>query len=107
MALKLRTAVAAIALLIAISAGGAALAQKPGGILKMYSPDSPASMSVLEEVTVYSRRPMMGVQQPRHVRPACEAEQPGVDRARSGNRLVMERRRDRVDLSTATRRQMA
>jgi peptide/nickel transport system substrate-binding protein len=61
MALKLRTAVAAIALLIAISAGGAALAQKPGGILKMYSPDSPASMSVLEEVTVYSRGPMMGV----------------------------------------------
>ena len=27
------------------------LAQKPGGILRMYSPDSPASMSILEEAT--------------------------------------------------------
>ena len=38
-----------------------ALAQKPGGILKMYTVDSPASMSILEEATVFAERPMMGV----------------------------------------------
>ena len=52
---------AASALLITILGGGAALAQKPGGILKMYNPDSPASMSIHEEITVYSEGPMMGV----------------------------------------------
>ena len=43
-----------------VMAGGA-VAQKPGGILKMYSPDSPASMSILEESTLYAQSPMMGV----------------------------------------------
>ena len=38
-----------------------ALAQKSGGILKMYDPDSPASMSIHEEATYVSERPMMGV----------------------------------------------
>ncbi len=38
-----------------------ALAQKPGGILRMSTPDSPASMSVHEEATVFAQRPMMGV----------------------------------------------
>ena len=38
-----------------------ALAQKPGCILKMYDPDSPASMSIHEEATIVSERPMMGV----------------------------------------------
>jgi len=37
------------------------LAQKQGGILKMYSPDSPASMSIHEEATVFAEGPMMGV----------------------------------------------
>src|SRR5260370_2569944 len=59
MMLNLRTA-AVGALLIAISAGGA-FAQKPGGTLKMYTVDSPASMSVVEEATVFAERPMMGV----------------------------------------------
>ena len=36
-------------------------AQKRGGILKMYTPDSPASMSIHEEATVFSQSPMMGV----------------------------------------------
>jgi peptide/nickel transport system substrate-binding protein len=36
-------------------------AQKRGGILKMYTPDSPASMSIHEEATVFSQGPMMGV----------------------------------------------
>src|SRR6516225_1386088 len=52
---------AAGSLLLALSAADAALAQKPGGILKMYDPDSPASMSIHEEGTIVSERPMMGV----------------------------------------------
>src|SRR5271168_5077844 len=58
---NLRTAAAAIALLIAITTGSAAFAQKSGGILRMYTPDSPASMSILEEGTVFAQGPMMGV----------------------------------------------
>src|SRR6516162_7015744 len=54
-----RTAVAG-ALAVVLSSGTAA-AQKPGGILKMYSLDSPASMSIHEEITVYAEGPMMGV----------------------------------------------
>jgi peptide/nickel transport system substrate-binding protein len=38
-----------------------ASAQKTGGILKMYTLDSPASMSIHEEATVFSQGPMMGV----------------------------------------------
>ena len=38
-----------------------ALAQKSGGILKMYSPDSPASVSIHEEADGISERVMMGV----------------------------------------------
>jgi len=49
------------AVLLAAATGGAAWAQKPGGILKMYSPDSPASMSIHEEATVFAEGPMMGV----------------------------------------------
>jgi hypothetical protein len=56
----LRAAIAASALLVAMT-GGTALAQKQGGILKMYTPDSPASMSILEEGTVFAQGPMMGV----------------------------------------------
>jgi peptide/nickel transport system substrate-binding protein len=47
-------------LLVAVAAGPA-LAQKPGGVLKMYSPDSPASMSILEEATFVAEGPMMGM----------------------------------------------
>src|ERR1700751_2979154 len=46
--------------LLAATAGAPASAQKPGGILKMYSPDSPASMSIHEEATVFAEGPMMG-----------------------------------------------
>jgi peptide/nickel transport system substrate-binding protein len=38
-----------------------ALAQKSGGILKMYFFDSPASMSIHEEATIAGQGPMMGV----------------------------------------------
>ena len=51
----------ATSLLVALFAAGPALAQKQGGILKMYDPDSPASMSIHEEATIVSERPMMGV----------------------------------------------
>ena len=48
-------------LLVAMFAGRAGLRPKTGGILKMYSPDSPASMSIHEEATVFAEGPMMGV----------------------------------------------
>ena len=47
--------------LVAISAAGAASAQKRGGVLKTYDPDSPGGMSIQEEATVFARGPMMGV----------------------------------------------
>lgn len=61
MAFNLRAAAAAIALLIALSASGTAFAQKRGGLLKMYSLDSPPSLSILEEATPWGQGPMMGV----------------------------------------------
>src|SRR5262249_7388941 len=39
----------------------AALAQKHGGVLQAYTVDSPASMSIHEEFTVFAERPMQGV----------------------------------------------
>ena len=49
------------AVLIAIAAGGPALAQKQGGILRLSHFDSPASMSILEESTRAALQPMMHV----------------------------------------------
>src|SRR6516162_8170573 len=51
---------AAVALAVAAVAMPA-LAQKSGGILKMYNLDSPASMSIYEEANVAAEGPMMGV----------------------------------------------
>src|SRR6516164_8960340 len=56
----LRAFAMAAPLFVAMPAG-AAFAQKPGGVLKMYSPDSPASMSIHEEATFVAEGPMMGV----------------------------------------------
>jgi peptide/nickel transport system substrate-binding protein len=61
MILKLRVALAAIMLLIAMSAVPPALAQKQGGTLRGGHFDSPASMSMLEESTLAVNRPVMGV----------------------------------------------
>jgi peptide/nickel transport system substrate-binding protein len=47
-------------LLVAVAAEPAS-AQKAGGILKMFSPDSPASMSIHEEATFVAEGPMMSV----------------------------------------------
>ena len=50
------------AVVVAATLGTApAWAQKPGGVLKLYTLDSPASMSILEETTVFAQRPVMGV----------------------------------------------
>src|SRR5436309_15916068 len=38
-----------------------AAAQKQGGILRLHTLDSPASMSIHEEATVYAERPVMAV----------------------------------------------
>ena len=88
---NLRALVATGALLGALFAAAPAWAQKHGGILKLYTLDSPASMSIHEETTVVAQRPMMAVfnnlvmfdQDVKQNRPA-------VDRARLGHRLVME-----------------
>ena len=45
----------------ALLASPAALAQKPGGVLKIQHWDSPASMSILEEATYSTVVPMMGI----------------------------------------------
>jgi peptide/nickel transport system substrate-binding protein len=58
---NLRRILALAGLTIAISAAGPALAQKPGGILRLSHFDSPASMSILEESTRATLQPMMGV----------------------------------------------
>src|SRR5438128_2107571 len=47
--------------LVAVATANRATAQKQGGILKSYSIDSPASLSIHEEVTIYAVRPVMGV----------------------------------------------
>jgi peptide/nickel transport system substrate-binding protein len=58
---NLRGFAAASGLLLGMTVADAALAQKQGGILKSYTIDSPASMSIHEEATVFAERPMMGV----------------------------------------------
>ena len=48
-------------LLSDLGAANPALAQKPSGTLRIYHRDSPASMSILEEATLSTSMPMMGV----------------------------------------------
>src|SRR5229473_8096566 len=57
----LRMLAAPGALSLALSGADAAFAQKPGGILRVYHWDSPASMSIHEENTYSTVVPMMGV----------------------------------------------
>ena len=58
---RLATVAAAAGLLCTTAFGSPAVAQKAGGILKMYFFDSPASMSIHEESTLAAQGPMMGV----------------------------------------------
>jgi peptide/nickel transport system substrate-binding protein len=57
----LERAVTAGCLLFALGMADAALAQKQGGVLRVYHRDSPASMSILEEATISTVFPIMGV----------------------------------------------
>ena len=57
----LRAFAVASGVLMATSTVAPGLAQKPGGILRQYMIDSPASMSIHEEATPVATRPMMGV----------------------------------------------
>src|SRR5438874_2701518 len=54
-------AIAVVAVMLGTCGIDAALAQKSGGTLKMFNPDSPASMSIHEESTAFAQRPMMAV----------------------------------------------
>ena len=58
---NLRGFAAAGTLFLVMFAAEAACAQKQGGVFKVQSPDSPASMSIHEEATVFAEGPMMGV----------------------------------------------
>jgi len=57
----LRILAAVGVLLTAVAAADAALAEKPGGVLKIGQFDSPASMSIHEESSNTAEGPMMGV----------------------------------------------
>src|SRR5712671_2007212 len=48
-------------LLFGVMMANAALAQKQGGVLRVFHRDSPASMSILEEGSISAIMPMMGV----------------------------------------------
>jgi peptide/nickel transport system substrate-binding protein len=58
MAKALQIGTAILALLIG---GSTVFAQKPGGVLRVWLLDSPASMSIHEEATVVAERPVMAV----------------------------------------------
>jgi peptide/nickel transport system substrate-binding protein len=57
----LRVVAALGSLVVGLSAGQPAAAQKQGGVLRVPWFDSPPSLSLLEESTVAANRPMMGV----------------------------------------------
>ena len=58
---RLRTLAPILAALLIPFVCHTAAAQKPGGVLKAYNPDSPGGMSIMEEATVVAAGPMMGV----------------------------------------------
>jgi hypothetical protein len=56
-----RVFAACVGLLPGLVFADAALAQKQGGVLRVFHRDSPASMSILEEGSISAIMPMMGV----------------------------------------------
>ena len=58
---RTRTAILAGIALLSAAPLAPATAQKPGGVLKVFFFDSPASMSIHEESTIAGQGPMMGV----------------------------------------------
>jgi len=61
MAKKFSALAAAGGVMVAVAISVPVWAQKQGGILRQYMIDSPASMSIHEEATIYAQRPMMAV----------------------------------------------
>src|SRR5882672_1862661 len=61
MMMRSKSLAAAAALFLGITLGGPVLAQKQGGVLKVYFFDSPGSMSIHEESTIAGEGPAMGV----------------------------------------------
>src|SRR5436190_22342539 len=57
----LRRAPVALALLVAAALSTPALAQKSGGILRVYSADSPPGLNIYEQATPWGQGPLMGV----------------------------------------------
>jgi peptide/nickel transport system substrate-binding protein len=83
-------AIAAVGGFLVALSGGTAVAQKAGGVLKMYHFDSPASLSLHEEVTYAALGPAMGLFNNLVMfRSAFAASQPPIYRAGSGNRVVV------------------
>ena len=56
-----RLPAAVIGVLITVSAGSGALAQKSGGILRVYSADSPPGLNIYEQATPWGQGPLMSV----------------------------------------------
>src|SRR5215471_21841890 len=56
-----RAATMAVVAAALVAGMGAALAQKQGGVLRVYHRDSPANMSIYEEGTISVVAPIMGV----------------------------------------------
>lgn len=91
-----------VPILTGIGLDNAASAQKRGGVLTMFSLDSPGGLSMLEEATVFSMGPMAGVfnnlimfnQHVKHN--SMESIVPDL-----AHRLVLEHRSARADLSRA------
>ncbi len=52
---------AALALVCLIAAGLPARAQKPGGVLRVYSADSPPGLNIYEQATPWGQGPLMAV----------------------------------------------
>ena len=103
-----RLLAASCGVVAAIAGIGPALAQQQGGVLRIFSSNSPASMSIHEEFDALRGHAGHGrVQQSRAVRPAHSAEQLRDDPAGAGRELVVGRGPNRTDLHAAARRNLA
>ena len=102
----LAAASCALSLIIAASP---ALAQKQGGILRMYIWDNPPSASIHEEATVSTTTPVhAGLQQSGALRSAREAQQPRQHPARSSpTSWAWSDDKTQADLQVARRREVA
>ena len=95
-------------LLAGMGAADTAIAQKSGGILKIYNLTARPACRPLRKQPMFAVGPMMGVFNNLVVfDQSVKQNSLAVNRAGSGDRLVLERGRDQTDLSAAPRRQMA